>query len=157
MPGVRERVNIVVIGYVDSGKPAAVADASENVSADASQVTELYTRGPIYKISYDLSYDYRKFIVKSTYDSDLKRAEISLRNICDDITILHVNRTYEKPSVHCKMFCKLDVCRKSIATLALSYDNRKTVVRYFVNRAPGRGAYRCRVVWNTYITWSVAS
>ena len=39
------------------------------------------TRGPIYKISYDLSYDYRKFIVRSTYDSDLKRAEISLRNI----------------------------------------------------------------------------
>jgi len=37
--------------------------------------------GPIYKISYDLSYDYRKFIVRSTYDSDLKRAEISLRNI----------------------------------------------------------------------------
>ena len=53
--------------------------------------------GPIYKISYDLSYDYRKFIVRSTYDSDLKRAEISLRNIVsyfkntvsDDITILH--------------------------------------------------------------------
>ena len=38
-------------------------------------------RGPIYKISYDLSYDYRKFIVRSTYDSDLKRAEIFLRNI----------------------------------------------------------------------------
>ena len=38
-------------------------------------------RGPIYKISYDLSYDYRKFIVRSTYGSDLKRAEISLRNI----------------------------------------------------------------------------
>jgi len=38
-------------------------------------------RGPIYKISYDLAYDYRKFIVRSTYDSDLKRAEISLRNI----------------------------------------------------------------------------
>jgi len=37
--------------------------------------------GPIYKISYDLSYDYLKFIVRSTYDSDLKRAEISLRNI----------------------------------------------------------------------------
>ena len=36
---------------------------------------------PIYKISYDLSYDYRKFIVRSTYDSDLKRAEISPRNI----------------------------------------------------------------------------
>ena len=38
-------------------------------------------RSPIYKISYDLSYDYREFIVRSTYDSDLKRAEISLRNI----------------------------------------------------------------------------
>ena len=39
------------------------------------------TRGPIYKTSYDLSYDYRKFIVRPTYDSDLKRAEIFLRNI----------------------------------------------------------------------------
>jgi len=38
------------------------------------------TRGPIYRISYDLSYDYCKFIVRSTYDSDLKRAEISLRS-----------------------------------------------------------------------------
>jgi len=38
-------------------------------------------RGPIYQISYDLSYDYLKFIVRSTYDSDLKRAEISLRGI----------------------------------------------------------------------------
>jgi len=28
--------------------------------------------GTIYKTSYDLSYDYRKFIVRSTYDSDLK-------------------------------------------------------------------------------------
>jgi len=37
--------------------------------------------GPIYKISYDLLYDYRTFIVRSTYDSDLKSAEISLRNI----------------------------------------------------------------------------
>ena len=37
--------------------------------------------GPIYKISYDLAYDYRKFIAKSTYGSDLERAEISLRNI----------------------------------------------------------------------------
>jgi len=38
--------------------------------------------GPIYKISYDLIY--RKvieFIVRSTYDSDLQRAKISLRNI----------------------------------------------------------------------------
>jgi len=39
------------------------------------------TRGPIYKISYDLSYDYREFVVRSTDDSDLTRAEISLRNI----------------------------------------------------------------------------
>jgi len=37
--------------------------------------------GPMYKISYDLAYDYRKFIVRSTCDSDLKRAEISLGNI----------------------------------------------------------------------------
>ena len=34
-----------------------------------------------------------------------------------------------------KVFCKLDVRRKSIVTLALSYNNRKIVVRYFVNRA----------------------
>jgi len=39
------------------------------------------TRGPIYQISHDLAYDYRKFIVRSTCDSDLKRAKISLRNI----------------------------------------------------------------------------
>jgi len=37
------------------------------------------------------------------------------------------------------MFGKLDVRRKSIAILALSYDNRKIVVRYFVNRAPVLG------------------
>ena len=62
-------------------------------------------------------YDYRKFIVRSTYDSDLKFAEIYLRNIVswftntvsDDVTILHVNLTYEKLSIHCKLFCKLDV------------------------------------------------
>ena len=49
-------------------------------------------------------YDYRKFIIRSTYDSDLKLAEIYLRNIVswftnsvsDDVTILHVNLTYEK-------------------------------------------------------------
>ena len=38
-------------------------------------------QGPIYKISYDLSQDYRKFIVRSTYDSDLQRAKSSLGNI----------------------------------------------------------------------------
>ena len=36
-------------------------------------------QGP--EVHYDLSYDYSKFIVRSTYDSDLKRAEIFLRNI----------------------------------------------------------------------------
>jgi len=84
--------------------------------------------GPIYKISYDLSYDYRKFIVRSTYDSDLTCAEISLREyrkliydtIFYDITILHMNLTYEKLSIHCNMFCKLDVRRMLIVTLALS-------------------------------------
>jgi len=34
------------------------------------------------------------------------------------------------------MFCKLDVRRKSIVTLALSSDSHKIIVRYFVNRAP---------------------
>ena len=43
--------------------------------------TDLSSWDPIYKISYDLSYDYRKFVLRLTYDSDLKRAEISLRNI----------------------------------------------------------------------------
>jgi len=35
----------------------------------------LLSRGLIYKISYDLSQDYRKFIVRSTYDSDLQRVK----------------------------------------------------------------------------------
>jgi len=86
------------------------------------------TWGPIYKIFYDLAYDYRKFIVRSIYDSDLTCAEISLREyrkliydtIFDDITILYVNLTYEKLSIHCKLFSKLDVRRKLIVTLALS-------------------------------------
>ena len=34
----------------------------------------------------------------------------------DDITILHVNLTDEKLTIHCKMFGKLDVRRKSIVT-----------------------------------------
>ena len=38
-------------------------------------------QGPDLQISYDLSYDYRKLTVRSTYDSDLKRAEISVRII----------------------------------------------------------------------------
>jgi len=42
--------------------------------SSSNAVDEIKTRDPIYKISYDLSY---KFIVRSIYDSDLKRAEIS--------------------------------------------------------------------------------
>ena len=42
---------------------------------------KLVSRGPIYKISYDWSYDYLKFIVRSTYDSDLQHAKISLTNV----------------------------------------------------------------------------
>jgi len=37
--------------------------------------------GLIYKISYDLSYDYLESVVRSTYDSDLHRAKPSARNI----------------------------------------------------------------------------
>jgi len=74
-------------------------------------------RGPIYKISYDLSQDYRKLIVRSTYDSDLQRAQSSLGNIVslftntisDDFTILQVNCIREKPCVLRKMFGKWDV------------------------------------------------
>ena len=44
----------------------------------------------------------------------------SFHTISNDITILHVNLTYEKLSIQCKMFCKLDVRRKLIVTLALS-------------------------------------
>ena len=54
----------------------------------------LETWRPIYKMSYDLSYDYRKFIVTSTYDSDLKRAEISLRNIVIKPVYEHHLRRY---------------------------------------------------------------
>ena len=39
------------------------------------------SQGPIYKISYHLSQDYRKFILRSTYDSDLQRANSSLENV----------------------------------------------------------------------------
>jgi len=86
-------------------------------------------RGPVYKISYDLSYDYRKFIVRSPYDGDLKRSDRNFSQECrklvyeyisDDITILHVNLTYEKLSIYCQMFSKLHVRRKLIVNLALS-------------------------------------
>ena len=35
----------------------------------------------MYKMSYDLSYNYLKFIVRPTYDSDSQHAEIDLRNV----------------------------------------------------------------------------
>jgi len=60
----------------------------------------MLTWGPIYKISYDLSHDYLKFIVRSTYNNDLQRAKISLGNIIsqftntfsDDLMISQANR-----------------------------------------------------------------
>jgi len=55
--------------------------------------------------------------------------------VFDDLTILQVNRTQEKPCALRKMFGKLDVRRKSIVTLALSQENREIVVRHFVSRA----------------------
>ena len=51
--------------------------------------------------------------------------------------ILQVNCTPEKPCALRKMFCKLDVRRKSFVTLTLSQDNREIIVRYFVNQASG--------------------
>jgi len=54
----------------------------------AARVADLHLRvrfepcwGPIYKISYDLSEDYIKFIVRSTDDSHLQRATVYDRNI----------------------------------------------------------------------------
>ena len=50
-------------------------------------------------------------------------SQANLRTLSPTIlgpTISHVNLTLEKLSIHCQMFCKLDVRRKSIVTLALS-------------------------------------
>jgi len=44
-----------------------------------------------------------------------------------------VNRAQEKLFILREVFCKLDVCRKSVVLLALSYNYHKIVVRYFVN------------------------
>jgi len=56
----------------------------------------------------------------------------------------YLERSYDTASelwarkycVLCEMFDKLDVLHKSIVFLSLSQDYRRTVVRYFVNRAP---------------------
>ena len=68
------------------------------------------------------------FIVRLTYDSDLKRAKIDLRNITSLIDEHYLRRYYDfaresylrKSCVLRKTFCKLDVRRKLIITLALS-------------------------------------
>jgi len=73
-----------------------------------SVVSHLHQAPNLQNIARFIIYDYRKFIARSTYDGDLKRAEISVRNIVsyfantisDDITILHVNLTYENLSIH---------------------------------------------------------
>ena len=53
-----------------------------------------YPGGPVYKISHDLSSDYRKCIVRSTYDSDLKRAKIYFRNIVKLIYECYLRLSY---------------------------------------------------------------
>jgi len=68
------------------------------------------------------------FIVRLTYDSDLKRAKIDLRNITSLTDEHYLRRYYDfaresylrKSCVLRKTFCKLDVRRKFIITLALS-------------------------------------
>ena len=50
---------LFVCACVRNGVPAA--PYSDQLAVDF--------RSPIYKISYDLSYDYRKFVVRSTYDT----------------------------------------------------------------------------------------
>jgi len=75
--------------------PATFAVADTRYGRVALLVMAPGSWGPIYKIPYD----YLKIIVRSTYDSDLKRAKISLRNIVsyftntfsDDLIILRVN------------------------------------------------------------------
>ena len=49
---------------------------------------KIFTWGPIYQISYDLSYSYLNFIVGSTYDSDLQCAKIYSRNTHTRLTPL---------------------------------------------------------------------
>jgi len=54
-------------------------------------------------------------------DVSQEHRKLGLSNtISDDLVTLQVNRTQEKPCVLRKMFCKLDIRRKSIVTLALS-------------------------------------
>ena len=61
--------------------PNAQRSAQRKKPASKVLRSVLSSRSPIYKIFYDLLQDYRKFIVRSTYDSDLKSAKISFRNI----------------------------------------------------------------------------
>ena len=50
--------------------------------------------GLIYKISYDLSYDYRKFIVRSTYDSDLNMLKFNFSQEYRKLIYEHYLRRY---------------------------------------------------------------
>jgi len=50
------------------------------MNASCNWVDLMQIRGPIYKQSDDLSYDYLKLIGRSICDSDLQNANISVRN-----------------------------------------------------------------------------
>ena len=68
--------------------------------ADGGRHSET-VRGQIYNISYDISCAFLNLVVRSTYDSDLRCAKISLKNIisqfmnavANDLMILQVNHT----------------------------------------------------------------
>jgi len=70
--------------------------------------------GTVNKISYDLSYNCVKFIERSTYDSDLQRAKISLGNIVSKYTTL-------APTI--LRFCKWIICKKSPAFCVRCFVN----------------------------------
>jgi len=79
------------------------------------------TRGPIYKISYNLSQDYLNFIVMSTYGSDLRRANISLRNIVSHL------RTQSQTILR---FLKWTVPKKSLTPFVRCFVDYMTVVSW---------------------------
>jgi len=74
------------------------------------------TRGPIYKISNDLSSNYLKFIVKSTYVSDLQRANISLRekNQFTNLTVSKLLTDTSGRTSHVELASRPRQCRHSV-------------------------------------------
>jgi len=78
MPGVTG-IHAAIATHAANHSTSALTQPQTSSSAIRSKILQF--GGPIYRISYDLAYDHRKFIVRSTYYSDLKRVEISLRNI----------------------------------------------------------------------------